>query len=108
MVVITHCGWSTSKYAEHEPNKQTRIYIEKVKKVVSENLDVFTTENADNHIVLLNDFLGSGRISSAKQIPIKALNSLEWFTIGEEKVQVNKAIDKCKRQLSFISKNLWG
>ncbi len=107
MVVVTHCGWSTRLGARNEPNNQTKIYLEKVKQVVESNLDCFTTSDPDNHIVPLDDFLGTGRIASAKQIPIKCLKSQQVFTIGDQKVTVNRSIEKCQKQLSFISQNLW-
>jgi len=107
MVVLTHCGWSTRRGAKHEPNNQTKIYLQKVKEVVSSNIELFTTNDPDNHIVPIDDFLGSGRISSAKSIPIKVLNPLQTFTISGQKVQVNESVEKCKRQLSFITKNIW-
>ncbi|WP_299773120.1 ParA family protein [uncultured Pseudoteredinibacter sp.] len=107
MVVVTHCGWSTSPGARNEPNNQTKIYLEKVKQVIQSNIDCFTTEDPDNHIVPLDDFLGSGRIASAKQIPIKCLNPQQSFMIGDQRVTVNSSIEKCQKQLSFISQNLW-
>ncbi len=107
MIVVTHCGWSTLSGAKHEPNNQTKIYLEKVRNIVSENLAFFTTDDPDNHIVPLDDFLGSGRIASAKQIPIKCLKPQQSFTIGNQHVTVNTSVDKCKKQLSFISKNIW-
>lgn len=107
MVVVTHCGWSTRAGARNEPNNQTKIYLEKVKEVVQSNIEFFTTDDPDNHIVPLDDFLGSGRIASAKQIPIKCLQSHQSFTIGDQRVTVNSSIEKCQKQLSFISQNLW-
>lgn len=107
MIVVTHCGWSTKPGAKHEPNNQTKIYLEKAKKVVQENIDLFTTSDPDNHIVPLDDFLGSGRIASAKQIPIRCLNPQQSFKIGDQKVSVNQSVEKCQKQLSFITNNIW-
>jgi cellulose biosynthesis protein BcsQ len=108
MVVVTHCGWSTRSGAKHEPNNQTKIYLEKVYEVVCKNLELFTTNEASNHIVPLDDFLGSGRIASAKAMPIKCMKPLQRFTIGEQTVEVNESVTKCQRQLSFIGSNIWG
>jgi cellulose biosynthesis protein BcsQ len=107
MVVVTHCGWSTRSGAKHEPNNQTKIYLEKVYKIVCEHLDLFTTEEASNHIVPLDDFLGSGRIASAKAMPIKCMTPLQQFTIGEQTSTVNESVTKCQKQLSFIGSNIW-
>lgn len=107
MVVVTHCGWSTKGGARNEPNNQTKIYLQKVKDVVSKNIGLFTTQDPDNHIVPLDDFLGSGRIASAKQVPIKCLKPQQSFTIGGQRVEVNTSVEKCQKQLSFISSNIW-
>lgn len=107
MVVVTHCGWSTRPGAKHEPNNQTKIYLEKVREVVLNNIDIFTTDDPDNHIVPLDDFLGSGRIASAKQIPIKCLQPGQRFKIGDQEVSVNESVEKCQKQLTFITSNIW-
>ena len=41
MVVVTHCGWSTRSGARNEPNNQTKIYLQKVKDVVSKHINLF-------------------------------------------------------------------
>lgn len=107
MVVVTHCGWSTQLNARNEPNNQTKVYLKKVRNVVSEHINLFTTNDPDNHIVPLDDFLGSGRIASAKQIPIMCLKPKQSFTIGDQRVDVNTSVEKCQKQLSFISSNIW-
>lgn len=108
LVIVTHCGWSTRPGAKYEPNNQTKVYLEKVQNVVNDNISSFTTDIPDNHIVPLDSFLGSGRIASAKQIPIKCLKPNQSFTIGDQRVTVNESVIKCQKQLSFISKNIWG
>jgi cellulose biosynthesis protein BcsQ len=107
LVIVTHCGWSTATGAKHNPNSQTRGYLEKIRDIVERNITHFTTDDPDNHIVPLDDFLGSGRISSAKAQPIKVLFANQSHMIGGEHTVVNESVDKCKRQLSFISDNLW-
>jgi hypothetical protein len=88
-------------------NNPTKIYLEKVKEIVKKNIDYFTTNDPDNHIVPLDDFHGTGRIASAKQIPIKCLKPQQSFTIGNQRVSVNDSVGKCQKQLSFISQNIW-
>ena len=107
MVVLTHCGWSTRAGARNEPNQQTRMYIQQVLDIVSRNIQSFTTNDPTNHIVLLDDFLGSGRISSARSEPIELLHAGETMTIHRTKVEVNKSVEKVKNQLRFISSCLW-
>ncbi|MCG9027476.1 ParA family protein [Laribacter hongkongensis] len=107
LIVLTHCGWSTSPGARNEPNNQTRIFIQKVYDIVKRNISHFTTDEPENHIVLLDDFLGSGRISTAKSKPIALLNPKETMIINRVKTEVNESVTKIKNQLRFISKSIW-
>ena len=107
MVVLTHCGWSTTEGARNEPNQQTKIYIEKVYDIISKRKNLLTTTNPDNHLFMLDDFLGSGRISSIVSKPIELLVPGDNMRIGGVKVSVNKSVDKCKHQLQYISRQLW-
>jgi chromosome partitioning protein len=107
MVVLTGCGWTTRAGARNEPNQQTKVFLEEVYDIVSRNIVHFTTNDPDNHIVLSDDFLGSGRISSALSKPIQLMNPGDSARINRIKTDVNGSVDKIKNQLSFISKNLW-
>lgn len=107
LIVLTHCGWSTRKGAQNEPNQQTKMYIEQIYDIVNRNAQCFTTMVPEDHIVLLDDFLGSGRISSAKSEPIEMLNSGDTQTIHRTKVEVNQSVGKIKAQLRYISKCIW-
>jgi chromosome partitioning protein len=107
MIVLTHCGWSTSRGSRNKPNQQTKVFLEKVRDVIGRNITHFTTGNPDNHIVLLDDFLGTGRISSAQSKPIELLNAGESMTIHRVRTDVNVSVEKIKHQLRFISKSLW-
>lgn len=107
LIVLTHCGWSTSPGAKNEPNRQTKVFLEQVRDIVNRNITHFTTDNPDNHIVLLDDFLGSGRISSALSKPIDLLKPGESMTIHRVKTEVNGSVDKIKHQLQFITDSIW-
>lgn len=56
---------------------------------------------------MLDDFLGSGRISSFESKPMELLKEGETKVIDRLRVSVNKSVDKCKNQLKFISNQLW-
>lgn len=107
LVVLTHCGWSTRPGARNEPNQQTKLFLEQVRDVVNRGITHFTTTNSDNHIVLLDDFLGSGRISTAQSKPIELLNPGETMMINRIKAEVNESVNKIKKQLKFISDSIW-
>lgn len=107
MVVLTHCGWSTVAGARNIPNQQTQVYIKKVMDILSKHRGLLTTDSPENHLLLLDDFLGSGRISSALSKPIELLSPGETKTIDRVRVSVNDSVTKCQNQLKFISSLLW-
>jgi cellulose biosynthesis protein BcsQ len=107
LVVLTHCTWATRKGARNEPNQQTKIYIEKVKDIVSRNIQHFTTDNEDNHILLLDDFFGTGRISTALSKPVSLMKEGETKRINRVKTTVNSSVLKIKKQLKYISDSIW-
>ncbi|MCI9137332.1 MAG: ParA family protein [Lachnospiraceae bacterium] len=107
MVVLTHCGWSTVAGARNEPNQQTKVYLNKVYDIISKHRTLLSTNNPENHLVMLDDFLGSGRISSFESKPMALLKEGETKVIDRVRVSVNKSVDKCKNQLKFIAEQLW-
>ena len=107
MVVLTHCGWSTVAGERNEPNQQTKLYLKKVYDILSKNRTLLSTRNPENHLFMLDDFLGSGRISSFESKPMELLKEGETKVIDRLRVSVNKSVDKCKNQLKFISNQLW-
>lgn len=107
LIVLTGCGWTTRAGARNEPNQQTKVFLEEVRDIVGRNISHFTTNNPDNHIVLSDDFLGSGRISSALSKPIELMQPGDSTRINRIKTDVNGSVEKIKNQLRFISKNLW-
>ena len=107
MVVLTHCGWSTSSGARNEPNRPTEMYANRVYDIISQYRSLFSTNNPDNHLFLLDDFLGAGRISSAQSKPISLLNQGDSATIDRIRVTVNPSVEKCKNQLKYIADLLW-
>ncbi|MBN3804979.1 ParA family protein [Paraburkholderia sp. Ac-20336] len=107
MIVLTGCGWTTRAGARNEPNQQTKVFLEEVRDIVGRNIAHFTTNDPDRHIVLTDDFLGSGRVSSALSKPIELMNAGDSTRINRIKTDVNGSVEKIKNQLRFISSNLW-
>ncbi|WP_297045780.1 ParA family protein [uncultured Desulfovibrio sp.] len=107
MIVLTHCGWSTVPGARNRPNQQTKIYIEKVLDIIRQNITQFTTSDPTNHLLLLDDFLGTGRISSAKATPIPLLHPGESMTIDRVRAEVNQSVEKIQNQLKYIHDSIW-
>jgi len=107
LIVLTHCTWSTAGGARNKPNQQTKVYVEKVRDIVDRNINHFTTDDPDNHILLLDDFLGTGRISTALSKPISILEPGESMRINRVKTTVNESVQKVKSQLAYINNSIW-
>ncbi len=107
LVVLTHCAWSTAGGARNIPNQQTKVYVEKVRDIVNRNIQHFTTDNPDNHVLLLDDFLGSGRISTALSKPISVLEAGESMRINRVRTTVNESVNKIKSELKYIDSSIW-
>lgn len=107
MIVLTHCGWSTVAGAKHKPNQQTKIFLKEIFDIVSRNISLFTTNQAENHIVLLDDFLGSGRMSSALSKPIQCMQTGDSLYINRVKTTVNNSVYKIQNELEFIFNSIW-
>lgn len=107
MVVLTHCGWSTVSGSRNKPNQQTKMFLNKIFDIVSRNISHFTTSDPFNHIVILDDFLGSGRMSSALSKPICQMNAGETMSINRVRTSVNTSVTKIQNELRFISRSIW-
>ena len=107
MVVLTHCGWSTKDGARNIPNSQTILYLSKVFDILNRHRTLLSTDDPANHLFMLDDFLGSGRIASAESKPLELLMPGQSKVIKGIKVKVNKSVYKCKFQLQFINQLLW-
>lgn len=107
LVILTHCAWSTAGGARNVPNQQTKVYVEKVRDIVNRNIQHFTTDNPDNHVLLLDDFLGSGRISTALSKPISVLEPGESMRINRVRTTVNASVEKIKSELKYMNSSIW-
>lgn len=107
MIVLTHCGWSTVAGSRNHPNQQTKMFLEKIYELVARHISLFTTADPSNHIVILDDFLGSGRMSSALSKPIHAMSAGETMYINRIKTTVNDSVYKIQNELQFIAQSIW-
>jgi len=107
LVILTHGGWSTSAGARNKPNRQTEMYLKKVWDILSRSRTLLTADNPTEHLLLLDDFLGSGRISSALSKPLELLKHGESKYIDRVKVSVNNSVEKCQNQLRYINSIIW-
>lgn len=107
MIVLTHCGWSTVPGARNIPNQQTKMFLEEIVNIISRHISLFTTSNPTNHVVMLDDFLGSGRMSTALSKPILCMEAGETMYINRVKTSVNNSVYKIQNELRFIYDSLW-
>lgn len=107
LIVLTHCTWSTKSGARNIPNQQTKVFLEKAREIVARNIQNFTTNDPDNHIFLLDDFFGTGRISTALSRPVRLLRQGTSMRINRVKTTVNASVEKIKLQLKYISDSIW-
>ena len=106
-VVLTHCGWSTRSGARSTPNQRTKVYLQQCFDIMSRNRRLLSADNPENHLFILDDFLGSGRVSSLESKPIELLKQGDTKTFDRVKVTVNAAVEKYKNELRFIHRLLW-
>ncbi|MCX4039290.1 ParA family protein [Aeromonas hydrophila] len=107
MIVLTGGGWTTRAGARNEPNQQTKVFLEEIYDIVNRNISHFTTNDPNNHIVISDDYLGSGRISSALSKPIELMRAGDSTRINRIKTEVNDSVGKIQNQLRFIHSNIW-
>lgn len=98
-IIMTHCGWN--RQADHQIDSASRMYIERAVDIALRYKAVFTTENVVNHFALLSDFHSSGRISGSKAIPIENLIEGRQHRIEGRKVEVNRSVNRYKKELQY-------
>lgn len=98
-IMMTHCGWN--RQADHQMDRASRMYIERAYDIAEKYQDVFSTPNIINHIALLSDFHSAGRISGSKAIPIDKLHEGKQHRIEGRKLEVNKSVNRYKKELAY-------
>ncbi len=96
-----------TSYCRFEARAALKVYLKKVYDILSKHRTLLSTKAPENHLFMLDDFLGSGRISSIESKPMELLQEGETKVIDRVRVSVNKSVDKCKNQLKFIAQQLW-
>ena len=98
-IIMTHCGWN--RQADHQIDSASRMYIERAVDISIRYKEVFTTPNVVDHFALLSDFHSSGRISGSKAIPINNLIEGRQHRIEGRKVEVNRSVNRYKKELEY-------
>lgn len=110
MVVLTHCGWS--RLEENTIDSSTSLFYDRVYSLINRFQQLFTSFSnkekfkAEEHIVLLDDFLTSARISNEKCIPLYNLDPGQKFTISGTRLTVNSSVERYQAQLKHLISKL--
>lgn len=99
-IAITHCGWN--RQATHQIDRTSILFIERALKIAEKYKDCFSTPNPVDHFAVLSDFQSAGKISGTLGIPIDKLESQKFHTVDGKRVQVNKSVERYKRELNYL------
>ena len=100
-VAMTHCGWS--RKLKNTPDNSTRYFLQKALEIAKEYEYLFSEDDAEDCFYLLDDFHSSGRISGKQRIPISKLESGDKFVIDGQRLEVNPAVDRYKREIQNLA-----
>jgi len=100
-IAMTHCGWS--RRLKNTPDNSTRFFLQKALEIAKEFEYLFSEENAEDCFYLLDDFHSSGRISGKQRIPISRLESGDKFVIDGQRLEVNPAVDRYKKEIANLA-----
>lgn len=103
-VAMTHCGWS--RKLKNTPDNSTRYFLQKALEIGKEFEYLFSEPSAEDCFYLLDDFHSSGRISGKQRIPLSRLESGEKFVIDGQRLEVNPAVDRYKREIQNLANAL--
>lgn len=103
-IAMTHCGWSRQK--KNTPDSSTKFFLQKALEVAKEYEGLFSEENAEDCFYLLDDFHSSGRISGKQRIPLSKLDAGQKFLIEGQRLEVNPAVDRYKREIKNLANAL--
>lgn len=100
-IAMTHCGWSRQK--KNTPDSSTRFFLQKALEIAKEYEHLFSEGNAEDCFYLLDDFHSSGRISGKQRIPLSKLDAGQKFLIDGQRLEVNPAVDRYKREIKHLA-----
>jgi len=103
-IAMTHCGWSRQK--KNTPDSSTKFFLQKALEVAKEYEHLFSEEDAEDCFYLLDDFHSSGRISGKQRIPLSRLEAGQKFLIDGQRLEVNPAVDRYKREIKHLAASL--
>jgi len=103
-VAITHCGWN--RQTKNSPDNSTKYFVSQAMEIAKKYSEFFTEESVVDCFYLLDDFHASGRISGTRRIPIFNLEAGQQYTVDAQKLEVNPAVDRYKKELHALASAL--
>ena len=103
-IAMTHCGWS--RQIKNKPDNSTRYFLQRALEIAKQHEHLFSESSAEDCFYLLDDFLSSGRISGKQRIPLAKLESGQKFPVDGQRLEVNPAVDRYKREMKNLSNSL--
>lgn len=103
-IAMTHCGWS--RQLKNRPDNSTKFFLQKALEIAKEYEHLFSEDKAEDCFYLLDDFHSSGRISGKQRIPLSKLDSGQKFLIDGQRLEVNPAVDRYKREIKNLANAL--
>lgn len=103
-IAMTHCGWSRQR--KNTPDSSTRFFLQKALEIAKEYEHLFSEDSAEDCFYLLDDFHSSGRISGKQRIPLSKLEAGQKFLIDGQRLEVNPAVDRYKREIKHLANAL--
>lgn len=103
-IAMTHCGWS--RQIKNKPDNSTRYFLQRAVEIAKQHEHLFSEKNAEDCFYLLDDFLSSGRISGKQRIPLAKLEAGQKFTVDGQRLEVNPAVDRYKKEMKNLANAL--
>ena len=73
---------------------------------MSQNADLFSSEDPIAAIHILDDFHSAGRISGTKRIPLAKLTIGESHTIEDQRLEVNDSLKRYQNEFKALASTL--
>lgn len=100
-IVMTHCGWNRQK--KNTPDSSTTFFVQKALETAKRYAHLFSDANVVECFYLLDDFHSSGRISGYQRIPLSQLESGTKYVVDGQRLEVNPAVDRYKKELRNLT-----
>lgn len=99
-IVMTMAGAKSQK--KSTPDSASRMYIERAVSIAEKYTHLFDVDDPRDAFVITDDFMSTGRISGAKNIPISRLRIGSFHTVEGKRLQVNSSAERYQKELRYL------